>query len=115
MNINDIVFSFKNKIGIIIAKKGLDTYTIKYDSITTDENESDLIKVSDDIIDVMSESRYKDFLPIKVLEKGKEYYIDNKVKDLVVADRNITANVEGSELSASCEVTVFTSDFLSNV
>ncbi len=96
MNINDIVFSFKNKIGIIIAKKGLDTYTIKYESITTDENEADLIKISDDIIEVMSQSRYKDFLPIKVLEKGKEYYIDNKVKDLVVADRNITANVIGT-------------------
>ena len=93
--LNDYVFSLNNGIGIVKDKLSDTKFLVKYDGIELTEDISTINLISDSIINQIKSGRFKDYYSINTLDRARECFLEDKISDLTIFDKNIYAKAHG--------------------
>ena len=95
IKINDFVFSLHYGIGIV--KDIINPhYLVKYENgIEVKETINDINIISDSIISKVKSEGFKDYYSINTLDRAKEVFLEDKISNLVILDKNIYAKARG--------------------
>ena len=97
IDVNDFVFSLQYGLGIITKINNSKSYDVKYENITMNNVDVNYFNlVNKDVINQIITGNYKDYFSINALERGKEYFLEDKITDLLMMDKNIYAKASGT-------------------
>ena len=93
---DDYVFSLEFGIGLIKAVLPNNKYLVKYEDIEKDEEYYDINIISNTITNQIITGKFKDYYSINTLDRGKEYFLEDKISNLTIMDNNIYAKAKGT-------------------
>lgn len=95
-SVNDFVYSMEYGIGCITAISD-GKYTVKFENRTVENvNPIFITEINNNIVSSLKSGDFQDYFNYQTVNKGRDYYLEDKVDSIIILGNRISGNVKGN-------------------